>query len=104
MAVQARDAGIEFQALNFPDPAAARGCKWPWKGSYVTADGYVTPCCENGSNPDKINFGNLFQQSYQEIWNSEAYRTFRKQLKSKDGRPSICVDCPSYHKPMAVEP
>lgn len=102
VAVQAKAAGIEFQALNFPDPAAARGCKWPWKGSYVTADGYVTPCCENGSDPDKINFGNIFQQSYQEIWNSDAYRAFRRELRSTTSRPKICVDCPSYHKPVSI--
>ena len=76
VAAQAKANGMEFQALNFPDPSAARGCKWPWKGSYITADGFVTPCCENGSDPDKINFGNVFQQSYREIWNSDAYRTF----------------------------
>ena len=103
VSVQAKTAGVEFQALNFPDPAAERGCKWPWRGSYITADGYVTPCCENGSDPDKINFGNIFQQSYTEIWNSPAYRKFRGELKSKTGRPSICVDCPSYHRSISIE-
>jgi radical SAM protein with 4Fe4S-binding SPASM domain len=98
----AKEAGMDFQAMNFPDPTAARGCKWPWKGSYVTADGYVTPCCENGSDPDKINFGNIFQQSYDEIWNSKAYQAFRRELKSTAGRPKICESCPSYHKPIDV--
>ena len=103
VARQAREAGVEFQALNFPDPTAERGCKWPWRGSYITADGYVTPCCENGSDPDKINFGNIFQQSYEDIWNSEAYRAFRKQLRSKDSRPAICADCPSYHRSVTIK-
>lgn len=103
VARQAKEAGIEFQALNFPDPTAGRGCKWPWRGSYITADGYVTPCCENGSDPDKINFGNLFQQSYEEIWNSEAYRQFRRELRSTTSRPKICVDCPSYHKTVSLK-
>ena len=102
VARQARDAGMDFQALNFPDPAAPRGCKWPWKGSYITADGYVTPCCENGSDPDKINFGNLFQQPYEEIWNSDAYRAFRRELRSTTSRPKICEACPSYHKPIDI--
>lgn len=102
VAASARAAGVDFQALNFPDPAAARGCKWPWKGSYITADGYVTPCCENGSDPDKIQFGNVFQQSYVEIWNSPAYRQFRRELRSPTTRPAICAACPSYHKPVTV--
>lgn len=103
IARQAREEGLEFQALNFPDPAAPRGCKWPWRGSYITADGYVTPCCENGSDPDKINFGNVFQQPYEEIWNSAAYRQFRRELRSTTSRPKICVDCPSYHKTVSLE-
>ena len=103
VARQAKEAGLAFQALNFPDPSAGRGCKWPWRGSYITADGYVTPCCENGSDPDKINFGNLFQQSYKEIWNSEGYRQFRRELRSTTGRPKICVDCPSYYRTMTLE-
>lgn len=102
VAASAKATGVDFQALNFPDPKAARGCKWPWKGSYITADGYVTPCCENGSDPDKINFGNLFEQPYAEIWNSPAYQQFRREFRSTTGRPSICADCPSYHKPVKV--
>lgn len=95
-------AGVQFQAVNFPDTAAPRGCRWPWRGSYITADGFVTPCCENGSNPDKINFGNLFEQPYGEIWNSSAYQRFRAELKDPQRRPVVCVDCPSYHAPLEI--
>ena len=91
-------AGIRFNWYNFPDSTASRGCKWPWKGAYITADGFVTPCCENGSDPDRINFGNIFEQPFSDIWNSVSYQQFRRELQSPDGRPSICVDCPSYHK------
>ncbi len=101
---QAAESGVEFNWQNFPDQTAARGCKWPWKGSYITADGFVTPCCENGSDPDRINFGNLFERPYAEIWNSEKYRQFRRQLRSTTERPDICVDCPSYHKPIVLNP
>jgi radical SAM protein with 4Fe4S-binding SPASM domain len=97
-------AGVEFEWLNFPDPAAARSCKWPWKGSYITADGFVTPCCENGSDPQRINFGNLFEQSFSEIWNSDQYQQFRRDLQSTERRPAICTDCPSYHKTITLSP
>ena len=99
---RAEAAGVRFQWHNFPDLAAERECKWPWKGAYVTADGFVTPCCENGSDPQRINFGNIFDQPFVEIWNSDKYRSFRRELKSRDSRPAICVDCPSYHKPITV--
>jgi radical SAM protein with 4Fe4S-binding SPASM domain len=97
-------AGIEFQWHNFPDRGAARACKWPWKGAYVTADGFVTPCCENGSDPQRINFGNVFEQPFSEIWNSERYQQFRRELASPHGRPAICADCPSYHRPITLSP
>jgi radical SAM protein with 4Fe4S-binding SPASM domain len=98
----AAEAGVAFQWVNFPDASAERSCKWPWKGSYVTADGYVTPCCENGSDPDKINFGNLFERPYAEIWNSRAYQEFRADLAARDRRPKICAECPSYHAPIRI--
>lgn len=97
---RAEKAGVEFNWHNFPDPEKDRACKWPWKGSYITADGFVTPCCENGSDPQRINFGNILEQSYEEIWNSAEYREFRRQLRDPNSRPSICEDCPSYHKPI----
>lgn len=102
VAALARAAGVQFQAVNFPNREAGRGCKWPWKGSYITADGFVTPCCENGSDPDKINFGNVLDTPFSEIWNSESYQKFREELRDPHGRPSICVDCPSYHKPITL--
>ena len=94
--------GIRFNWYNFPDSAAVRGCKWPWRGAYITADGFVTPCCENGSDPERINFGNIFEQPFSAVWNSAAYQQFRRELQLPDGRPSICVDCPSYHKPVTL--
>src|SRR5438046_8472007 len=36
-------AGIEFNWYNLSDVTAERQCKWPWKGAYITADGFVTP-------------------------------------------------------------
>lgn len=98
----ARREGLEFVAQNFPDPSKPRACKWPWKGSYITADGFVTPCCENGSDPKKINFGNLFETSYRQIWNGEGYREFRQGLKSRARRPKICEACPSYYQTLEI--
>jgi radical SAM protein with 4Fe4S-binding SPASM domain len=95
---------IEFKWHNIPDIRAGRQCKWPWKGAYITADGFVTPCCENGSDPARINFGNIFQRPFAEIWNSSEYQNFRRELASSKGRPAICIDCPSYHKAIKLSP
>ena len=100
----AQQSEISFQWVNFPDEATSRSCKWPWKGAYLTADGYVTPCCENGSDPKRISFGNVFTQPFSEIWNSNVYQQFRKELRAQDSRPTICADCPSYHHPISLDP
>lgn len=99
---RANAVGMRFEWHNFPDAATPRACKWPWRGAYVTADGFVTPCCENGSDPARINFGNVFEEPFAEIWNSERYQEFRRELQSSTGRPDICVDCPSYHQTISM--
>ncbi|MDD5645300.1 MAG: radical SAM protein [bacterium] len=72
-----------------------RTCNWPWRSCNITVDGFVTPCCMNGSDPQIINFGNIHGKSFEEIWNSDDYRIFREQLKSAS-IPDICKGCPGY--------
>jgi radical SAM protein with 4Fe4S-binding SPASM domain len=99
---RAATAGIDFKWHNFSDVSTRRQCKWPWRGAYITSDGFVTPCCENGSDPSRINFGNIFERPFDEIWNSAEYQSFRRELASTTGRPAICIDCPSYHKTVTL--
>jgi radical SAM protein with 4Fe4S-binding SPASM domain len=66
-------------------------CYWPRHMSYVTVEGDVTPCC-NYYDSREIKLGNVFEQSGAEIWNSEAYRAFRKRLLSGD-LPERCKTC-----------
>ena len=72
-----------------------RGCKAPWLTAYVSVDGYVTPCCMQASDPRVINFGNIYNSSFNEIWNSHGYKEFRKELRT--GMPKVCVGCPGYY-------
>ena len=41
----------------------------------------------------KTSFGNLLEKSFEEIWNGEAYRTFRQRLVEANLLP-ICKACP----------
>lgn len=66
-------------------------CYWPKSMSYVTVEGDVTPCC-NYYDSREIKLGNAFEQSGEEIWNSEAYRTFRRELLAGE-LPSKCRTC-----------
>jgi MoaA/NifB/PqqE/SkfB family radical SAM enzyme len=49
-------------------------CSEPWSAIWVTSAGDVRTCCLNG-----LSFGNLFEQTFDEIWNGEPYRRFRAQ-------------------------
>ena len=68
-----------------------KNCMWPWTSVYITTDGYVCPCCI-APDPDVVNFGNLHEREFREIWNSEKYRLFRRRLKAGE-IPSFCTGC-----------
>ncbi len=67
-------------------------CHVPWVDIYITADGYAIPCPIQGTDPRLVNFGNLFEKSFDEIWNGDLYKDFRRRLVSDDPSP-ICRDC-----------
>ncbi len=68
-------------------------CKLPWFSPNVTAEGYVTPCCTI-SNPSIINMGNVFETSFEQIWNSDKFIDFRGNFYRK--QPKACIGCQSY--------
>ena len=66
-------------------------CQWPWNSMMIDASGYVIPCCVLADS-DTINFGNIFEQKIEKIWNSEEYKDFRKS-HSKGDIPNPCKAC-----------
>lgn len=82
---------IRLHAPGTPGPAR---CNWPWKGAYISYQGYAMPCCMV-STPDRINFGDVVEQGVEETWNSPRYQQFRDQLAS-DTPPEICRSCSIY--------
>ena len=80
-----------------PHPQGTPGrkrCDWPWRGGYVSYDGYAMPCCMVAT-PDRINFGNVYEHGVVEIWNGEEFQRFRAQLDS-DEPPEVCRSCAIY--------
>src|SRR5690242_1577569 len=78
-------------------PAGTPGpkrCDWPWRGAYVSYQGYAMPCCMIAT-PDRFNFGNIAEQGVDATWNGEAYAAFRDALAS-DEPPEICRSCAVY--------
>jgi len=75
-----------------PDEPPGRVCLLPWFSCYITVDGNVRPCCSFGEG-ETLYFGNLFEQRFEEIWNSEKYREFRRQSKERQLRYEVCRNC-----------
>lgn len=99
--ITAKKTGVYFDYVNVPDKAGKRACKWPWKSCYITTEGFITPCCLQGSNPDILNFGNILNDNFRDIWNNISYQKFREVLKS-DIAPKICIGCSSYYKKVKI--
>jgi radical SAM protein with 4Fe4S-binding SPASM domain len=81
-------------ALHRPGTPGRMRCDWPWRGAYLSYDGYAMPCCMV-STPDRINFGSIAEHGLADLWNSPAYEAFREQLDS-DEPPEVCRSCAVY--------
>lgn len=67
------------------------GCWRQWSSCVVTIDGTMVPCCydKQAIHP----YGNLFERSFAEIWNSSSNLALRRSL-ADGGVPPLCADCP----------
>jgi MoaA/NifB/PqqE/SkfB family radical SAM enzyme len=90
--VRAGERGVHL-ALPRLAPAATRGCRWPWDGLYLTADGALLPCCMVGT-PDRANLGDA-TPGVTAAWHGPAARSFREALAS-DAPPAVCRGCALY--------
>jgi MoaA/NifB/PqqE/SkfB family radical SAM enzyme len=75
-------------------------CDFPWSRNFVTQDGYVHPCCYTTQSGDRAaqnqrSLGNLIDQSFDAVWNSEAYTTLRQKMATGI-LPYQCAHCPKY--------
>jgi len=81
-----------------PAPERVR-CTDPWDLVHVNHKADVNPCCMS-QRP----MGNLREQSFEEIWNGDTYRTFREKLLSSDP-PEECRGCSKagWYQPYELE-
>jgi len=68
-----------------------RTCTAPWTQTNISHNGWVTPCCVM-QDFNYIEFGNIFLTDFDDIWNSNKYREFRRKLLSRDP-PDGCKKC-----------
>jgi MoaA/NifB/PqqE/SkfB family radical SAM enzyme len=70
-------------------------CRRPWTVMYFTANGRALPCCIapfSHRGYENYTLGDATQQTLREIWNGEAYGSFRDALLS-DQPPAACAGC-----------
>jgi MoaA/NifB/PqqE/SkfB family radical SAM enzyme len=71
-----------------------------WIQPFIFSDGTVIACCaQNESNRRDFqklhSFGNVFEESFRDIWFGEKYVRFRRAIRTREV-PAVCRDCPVY--------
>jgi len=66
-------------------------CRTPFEYVSIHWDGDVVPCCKCFGKQHV--FGNLYDQTMEEIWNSKKRADFLHQLSVKEKHPYICRYC-----------
>ena len=57
----------------------------------ILVDGTVTACCLDSDG--MINFGNIYENSFKEIIESEKFKTFNKKIKDGLCASALCSNC-----------
>lgn len=66
-------------------------CWRMWRGSVVTWDGLVVPCCFDKDATHQ--FGNVSKEDFREVWRGEAYQRFRQAILKSRSEIDICTNC-----------
>jgi radical SAM protein with 4Fe4S-binding SPASM domain len=62
-----------------------------WHSCVITWDGKVVPCCFDKDAQHQL--GTLAEQNFKEIWQNDAYHTFRKKILTGRNKINICTNC-----------
>jgi radical SAM protein with 4Fe4S-binding SPASM domain len=103
----AKSLGVMFKASGATNPHASldaskerdrqpwKACMRPWTTAYITANGNALPCCISPfatQDYESLKLGNLFERSFDEVWNSDSYQQWRTRLLS-DNPHEACAGC-----------
>lgn len=64
-------------------------CSMAASYSKIEPNGKVFPCCRG---PKELEMGNVNEQTFEQIWNGEKYRDFRRRMNARD-YPEVCRTC-----------
>ncbi|MFA5175695.1 MAG: radical SAM protein [Candidatus Nanoarchaeia archaeon] len=63
-------------------------CSNVWEETVINSTGIVTPCCMDAAI--EYPFGNVFSESFKDIWNGPKYLEFRKKILQNINQIKIC--------------
>jgi radical SAM protein with 4Fe4S-binding SPASM domain len=66
-------------------------CWKMWHSCVITWDGRVVPCCFDKDAHHVL--GDLRTHSFRELWHSDAYTDFRRQLLTARSSIEMCRNC-----------
>jgi radical SAM protein with 4Fe4S-binding SPASM domain len=66
-------------------------CWRMWRGSVITWDGLVVPCCFDKDATHR--FGDVSSQTFSEVWHSDKYNNFRNAILKSRKEIDICTNC-----------
>jgi radical SAM protein with 4Fe4S-binding SPASM domain len=66
-------------------------CWRMWSGCVITWDGKIVPCCFDKDADHRL--GNLEDNSFKQVWKSDAYQKFRSALFTNRKQIDICRNC-----------
>ena len=89
-------------APDFFDQAIQKpgGCYYLYRSMTVNPGGGVAPCCIVDN--EKMDFGNLTNETLDEMWNNEQYQSARAEFSShapSNGVATVCTGCKIFEKP-----
>ncbi|GAB1449884.1 radical SAM protein [Bacteroidota bacterium] len=62
-----------------------------WKGSVITWDGLVVPCCFDKDATHR--FGDVSTEAFEKVWTNERYKGFRQAILKSRKEIDICTNC-----------
>lgn len=81
----------EFGLSNAGSGYSAR-CMSPWLAAYIFPDGEIRPCLNS-----TYSYGNIKDEPFRKIWNSEKAIAFRRALKGA-GKFPLCARCTELYR------
>ncbi|MEW6599773.1 MAG: radical SAM protein [Nitrospirota bacterium] len=88
---KAEEKGLNFVYVRKTRFTPGNPCVWPWQAGFISTDGRMVPCCLL-ADPDIINFGNVLDIPFKEIWNGDRIKELRRTIK--EGKLNhYCRDC-----------